>query len=118
MKRFVQILVCCMVMLVAGMASADEHGHSVKGEPLFYNVRTTPGEYLQIALLGDGDGDIDCYLYDKDDNLVGKDNDRQDNCSIQGTVTGSRYKLKVVNSSDSSSLFVLRVKHTPPAKDI
>ncbi len=118
MKRFVQILVCCMVMLVAGMGMADERGLAKKGEPLFYNIRTEPGEYLSIQLQGDGDGDIDCYLYNADDTLANKDNDGQDNCLIEGRSDARLYKLKVVNSSNRSSLFVLKVVRTKPAKDI
>lgn len=118
MKRMIQVLVCSLVMLCAGTAMSDERGVAKKNEPLFYNIRTEPGEHLSIQLQGDGDGDIDCYLYNTNGTLANKDNDSQDNCLIQGRADAYLYKLKVVNTGNTSSIFSLRVVREKPAKDI
>lgn len=118
MNRFFQILVVLSFLLIPSFVSADERGLAKKGEPIYYNLRTEPGEYLKILLRGDGDGDIDCYLYDVDGNLVKKDDDTTNTCLIEGQSTAYRYRLKVANSSDNDSFFVLRVTRSKPDKDI
>lgn len=47
-----------------------------------YRIPVTGGELTVFETAGDGDGDIDCYLYDDEGNLVAPDIDYTDTCRV------------------------------------
>jgi hypothetical protein len=55
-------------------------------------------ERWAIAVSGDGDTDLDCYLYDAGGNLVASDDDASDECRLGGVPrwTGT-FTLRIVN---------------------
>ena len=58
------------------------------------------GNWVAIGLVGDGDTDLDLYVYDPFGRLVGYDDDRTDHCLVRfyARYTGT-YTIKVVNQS-------------------
>lgn len=63
-----------------------------------YSIRFRGGELAEIAVSGDGDTDLDLYVYDENGNLIKKDIDYTDQCyvSFVPAWTGS-FIVKVVN---------------------
>lgn len=45
-----------------------------------YNIRFIAGEVAEVAVIGDGDTDLDLYIYDSNGNLIKKDIDYTDRC--------------------------------------
>lgn len=64
----------------------------------FYNIRFNGGEIAMIRVVGDNDTDLDCYVYDENNNLITKDDDLTDYCVIQFTPrwTGT-FRIKIAN---------------------
>lgn len=63
-----------------------------------YTVAFRGQEKAEIALVGDGDTDLDLYVYDENNNLVEKDEDGTDRCYVTWTPkwTG-RFVIRVRN---------------------
>jgi hypothetical protein len=65
---------------------ANRHVDQVKAyDTDLYRVRFNGGEIAKVAALGDGDTDLDLYVYDENGNLIVKDDDRTDQCYVQWT---------------------------------
>lgn len=47
-----------------------------------FNITFTGGEYAGIRVMGDGDTDLDCSVYDSSGRLVASDNDYTDYCVL------------------------------------
>lgn len=63
-----------------------------------YKVVFRAGEIASIAVVGDGDSDLDLYVYDENGELVAADEDDTDDCIVRWTPrwTG-KYTVHVVN---------------------
>jgi len=63
-----------------------------------YTVKFWSDELAEIALVGDGDTDLDLYVYDENGNLIDKDDDYTDDCYVSWVPrwTGL-YIIKIVN---------------------
>lgn len=63
-----------------------------------YSISFRGGEEAVILVEGDGDTDLDLFVYDENDNLVGSDTDRTDLCLVRWTPrwTG-KFTVRVVN---------------------
>lgn len=56
------------------------------------------GEIARVAVVGDGDTDLDLYVYDANGNLITKDDDPTDNCAVAFTpYWTSEFRIIVVN---------------------
>jgi len=66
------------------------------------------GEIAEIAISGDGDTDLDLYVYDENGNLVGSDTDYTDDCyvSFRPRWTGS-FKVVVKNLGNVYNRYIL-----------
>lgn len=62
---------------------------------------------LLIRVVGDGDGDLDCWLYDSQGNLILADESLDDGCRFTGIVRGNMYARG----------FILRVRNNGGAAD-
>lgn len=73
-----------------------------------YNVSFVKGYLAEVALSGDGDTDLDLYVYDANGNLIASDTDYTDDCYVCWVPawTGS-YKIKVVNRGRLANRYVL-----------
>jgi hypothetical protein len=62
------------------------------------------GHLAEVAVIGDGDTDLDLYVYDPAGRLVAKDDDPTDRCYVRFFPrTSGTYTIKVVNRSDTLS---------------
>jgi hypothetical protein len=77
-------------------------GESYSTAPISLNRN----ELTSVEAYGDGDGDIDCFLVDELGNIVGSDNDSQDNCVIEVVPrwTGA-FRLFIKNEGHMSDVF-------------
>lgn len=73
-----------------------------------YNCSFVANRTAEIAVSGDGDTDLDLYVYDSNGNLIASDTDYSDDCYVRWTPrwTG-RYVIKVVNNGGVANRFVL-----------
>ncbi len=70
---------------------------------------TFVGRELEVLFVsGDGDSDIDLYVYDENGNLVAKDDDYSDDCLVRFTPrwTG-RFTIKVVNRGKYANRYTI-----------
>lgn len=63
-----------------------------------YDVNFIELQLAEIVVIGDGDTDLDLYVYDSNGNLVAKDDDYTDRCYVSWVPrwTG-RFTVKIVN---------------------
>lgn len=63
-----------------------------------YTIVFKAGEKARVEILGDGDSDLDLYVFDENGNQITKDDDNTDHCICEWTPkwTG-KFTLKVVN---------------------
>ncbi len=63
-----------------------------------YKISFWAGERAQVMVIGDGDTDLDLYIYDENGNLIDKDDDYTDDCICSWTPswTGS-FTIKIKN---------------------
>jgi hypothetical protein len=73
-----------------------------------YTVRFRAGELAEIVLSGDGDTDLDLYVYDANGNLIAKDDDYSDDCYVSWVPkwTGA-FTVKVKNRGSVYNRYTL-----------
>ena len=73
-----------------------------------YNVSFVKGYLAEVALSGDGDTDLDLYVYDSNGNLIASDTDYTDDCYVNWIPAWTgRYTIKVVNRGGVANRYVL-----------
>lgn len=74
-----------------------------------YNISFRAGELAIVTVVGDGDTDLDLYVYDNNGNLIDSDADYTDNCVCTWTPrwTGN-FRIKIVNRGRVFNRYVLR----------
>lgn len=73
-----------------------------------YTVTFVAGELARVAVVGDGDTDLDLYIYDESGNLITSDTDYSDQCLVEFTPrwTGV-FRVRVVNNGYVYNNYVL-----------
>ena len=73
-----------------------------------YQINFIAGYLAEVAVSGDGDTDLDLYVYDSNGILIGYDNDYSDDCYVSWIPrwTG-RFIIKVVNRGPISNAYVI-----------
>lgn len=73
-----------------------------------YVISFYAGQRAEVGVSGDGDTDLDLYVYDSNGNLIGSDTDYTDDCYVSWTPrwTGS-FTIKVVNRGRVYNRYVL-----------
>lgn len=85
------------------------HYDSVNGNSTdTYNISFVANQLAEILVSGDGDTDLDLYVYDSNGNLIEKDIDYSDDCYVRWIPkwTG-RYIVKIVNRGPLYNRYVL-----------
>ena len=74
-----------------------------------YDVTFRGGELAIVTVIGDGDTDLDLYVYDNKGNLIDRDNDYTDDCVCTWTPrwTGN-FRIKIVNRGNVYNRYILR----------
>lgn len=73
-----------------------------------YNIRFVGGRFAEVAVIGDGDTDLDLYVYDENGNLIVSDVDYTDNCYVSwNPIWTGNFKIKIVNRGGVYNRYVL-----------
>lgn len=77
----------------------SRHYDSVNGNSTdTYNISFIANELAEILVSGDGDTDLDLYVYDSNGNLIAKDTDYTDDCYVRWVPAWTgRFIVKIVN---------------------
>ena len=63
-----------------------------------YDINFISGQLAEIALNGDGDTDLDLYVFDSNGHLIAKDDDYTDRCYVSWVPAWTgRFTVKIVN---------------------
>lgn len=74
-------------------------------EPIWFRA----GEFARVTVSGDGDTDLDLYVYDAAGNLVARDDDRTDQCIATWVPRRSGwFYIQVVNLGSVYNAYTLR----------
>jgi hypothetical protein len=73
-----------------------------------YKLSFIAGEQATVDVKGDGDTDLDLYVYDSSDNLITKDEDYTDHCVVKWTPkwTG-KFTIKIKNRGGVPNDYVM-----------
>lgn len=73
-----------------------------------YQIRFVANEYAEIFVSGDGDTDLDLYVYDSNGNLIVSDDDYTDDCYVRWipSWTGN-FDVKIVNRGPVYNNYVI-----------
>ena len=73
-----------------------------------YTISFRGNELAEVMVIGDGDTDLDLYIYDENMNFITKDDDYSDNCivSFNPSWTGKFY-VKIKNRGNVYNNYVL-----------
>jgi hypothetical protein len=70
--------------VVRGVSQAIRHVDRVlPGDTDTYSITFQGGQVARVGIVGDGDTDLDLYVYDENGNLVGRDADYSDECYVE-----------------------------------
>lgn len=74
-----------------------------------YNVTFKGGELAVLMVMGDGDTDLDVFVYDSKGNLVASDTDSTDDCVIKWTPRWTdKYRVVIKNKGNVYNLYTIR----------
>ncbi len=91
---------------VGGPKSA--HERVLANSTDIYNIRFVGGRFAEVAVIGDGDTDLDLYVYDENGNLIVSDVDYTDNCYVSwNPIWTGNFKIKIVNRGGVYNRYVL-----------
>jgi hypothetical protein len=108
-------LVALVGMLGSGQVTrADDAGATIvrPGTTDVITATVFGNHWTEVGVIGDGDTDLDLYVYDPAGRLVGYDDDPTDDCLVRffARMTGT-YTIKVVNRSNfRSNAYVIAIR--------
>ena len=112
--RTIFLLLTLTVSQTLGVLASTTDEPNVKierVEALSYRTFTMTcdrGEFTELAIIGDGDTDLDLFIYDPEGRLIAADDDDQSKCVVRWTAQSKgRYTIKVVNLGRVWSRFAL-----------
>lgn len=87
----------------------SKHYDSVNGGSTdSYNISFVANQLAEILVSGDGDTDLDLYVYDSNGNLIAKDTDYSDDCYVRWVPAWTgRYVVKIVNRGPVYNRYVI-----------
>lgn len=113
MKKFTAVLffVLTGATVFAGASGGPKESKtSVKANGTDrFEVSFNGGEMAQVTVAGDGDTDLDLYVYDANGNLVAKDDGSSDNCTCRWYPRwDGKFTIKVVNRGDVYNVYEIK----------
>ena len=105
------ILAIALVTIFAGTATAYQRISRVEAFDTDIWTVWTPSGASRVVVAGDGDTDLDCYVYETSGRLLGKDDDATDYCIVDFWRSNSgNVKVHIVNLGDVYNRYQLRVE--------
>lgn len=114
------VAACCIVSMAFGSGLAQAApigGPKVSNERVLaydtdsYNVDLRANEKTTITLIGDGDTDLDVFVYDQWGNQVASSTDSSDVCRIVFEPNvGGNYRIEVKNLGDVYNAYQLMIR--------
>ena len=103
-KILCSLVLAGMVTVLGSVQAGSVSGRSTTFERVEANTTDVfkrtffGGESATVSVIGDGDTDLDVYVYDENNNLIAKDDGPTDNCFVRWTPkwTG-KFTIRVVN---------------------
>ena len=75
---------------------------------LDYTASFAKGQLAEVLLSGDGDTDLDLYVYDSNGNLIAKDTDYSDDCYVRWVPAWTgRFTIRIVNRGPVYNRFII-----------
>lgn len=111
MKLFTLALVSLVALASTSVASPVGGEQRASGtlapeQTKGFTIEFRAGESYTIAAMAEGAGDLDCFLFDDNENLVVKDNDDTNTCLLEGTpIRTGNFHLILKNSGAKSVSF-------------
>ena len=95
--------------LFAGAVGGPQAGNQERvnaNATTYYNVKFYAGQTAEVVIVGDGDTDLDLYVYDENGNLIDSDTDLTDVCvcTWEPSWTGV-FRIEVVNLGNVYNLY-------------
>lgn len=114
---FISAALAALVLCAAASASADPVGGEKTDRDLLrpdqgvrYTVVLRAKETTIVNVNGDGNGDIDCAIYDENGNMITSDYSGRDGCSMSVTPAWTgEFFVRLINNGDESSIYDLRI---------
>lgn len=73
-----------------------------------YTASFVANQLAEVLVSGDGDTDLDLYVYDSNGNLIARDNDYTDDCYVRWVPAWTgRYTIRIVNRGPVYNRFVI-----------
>lgn len=92
------LFVCSAVAPSMAMSMGARSGVIAPFDTKIYTSTFYAGDRVEIGVSGDGNTDLDLYVYDNQGRLVAKDDDRTDECRVHLVIyRTSQWTIKVVN---------------------
>ncbi len=114
MRRILALVALAALPGLGTIARADDAATAVVRPGTTDVIKATirVGHLAEVVVIGDGDTDLDLYVYDPAGRLVAKDDDETDRCYVRFFPrTSGTYTIKVVNRSDTlSNAYVIAVR--------
>lgn len=87
----------------------SRHYDTVNGNSIdTYQISFIANYLAEIAVSGDGDTDLDLFVYDSNGNLIAKDDDYSDDCYVSWVpLWTGRYIVKIVNQGPLYNRYVI-----------
>ena len=94
-----------------GRTSGVIHGHRdtvLKGTKDLYTFKFKGKEIARMAVIGNGDSDLDLYVYDSKKALITKDEDETDDCIVQWfPLETAEFRIEIVNRGEKDNAYVV-----------
>jgi len=75
---------------------------------VYSDLRFRAREEAEVAVIGDSRSDLDCYVYDENNNLIDSDTDSTSTCALQWTPRwNGSFTLKIKNLGSRSSEYLV-----------
>ena len=86
-----------------------KNNSSVRGDGTdSYDISFIKGELAEIIVVGDGDTDLDLFVYDSNGNLIVQDIDYTDTCLVSWVPSWTgRYTVRIVNQGPILNYYLL-----------
>jgi hypothetical protein len=75
---------------------------------IYYEVKFVGDEFAEVAVEGDGEADIDLYVFDKDENLIGADESGSASCYVSWYPPKTeKHYILLINRGENTTFYAI-----------